>query len=258
MFLWNHLSMQEQYGEAGICGLHGSWDIDPDNAEPSNRPNIGLIPQNVSYTVMHKLGLSVLSSGRLIPTRYMPLELELHLNPTISDYLYNQYQTADGATVALSTNFTLQNIQLLYDAYIVDEAVQESFYKSLLSNRVLSIPTMTVYQVVQSIPAGSTSFSFSAVNAFSRLSHVWLTFRNTGPRTTECMCPTAASPGRQGAMPQLLDIAPSARLSLGPHLFQTPSGADDPGALLPIPEGAPGHPEHHAGRLPTRLFHDRI
>ena len=84
-FLWNQLSMQEQYGEAGITGLHGSWENDPDGVPPSNRPSVGGITANTSDTVMCKLGLSVLNSGRLIPTRYMPLELELHLNPSIGD-----------------------------------------------------------------------------------------------------------------------------------------------------------------------------
>ena len=112
----------------------------------------------------------------------------------------------------------------------MDEAVQESFYKSLLSNRVLSMPTMTVYQVVQSIPAGSTSFSFSAVRAFSRLSHVWLTFRNNGPRSTEFLCPTTITNGLQGAYPQLADVSPSARLSVGPHFWP------DPQPVQTIPE----------------------
>ena len=49
----------------------------------------------------------------------MPLELELTLNSNLADYLRTAY----------STNFTLQNIQLLYDAYIVDESVVESFYR---------------------------------------------------------------------------------------------------------------------------------
>ena len=78
---------------------------------------------------------------------------------------------------------------------------------------------MTVYQVVQSIPAGSTSFSFAAVRAFSRLSHVWLMFRGTGPRTTEFRCPAAMPVTTSGKYPVLLDVSPSARLSIGPHYW---------------------------------------
>ena len=123
-----------------------------------------------------------------------------------------------------STTFAIENIQLLYDAYALDEAVLDSFYKALLANRVLSIPTITVYQVVQTIPANSTSFSFAAVRAFSRLSHVWLTFRsNGGAISREFICPTLTSGG--GDSPQLADGAPSARLSIGPKNWPDASPA---------------------------------
>jgi hypothetical protein len=119
----------------------------------------------------------------------------------------------------------VQNIQLLYDAYILDESVLESFYKSLLSNRVLSIPCMVVYQIPQSIPAGSTSFSFSAVRAFSRLSHVWLTFRGTGAKSWQFVCPTAIDGDNVGSDPLLHDQAPGARLSIGPKFYPDPAPA---------------------------------
>jgi hypothetical protein len=221
--MWNQLSQVEQFGEAGITGLHGSWHRDADDEVPTNRPTLGGIGPNSSYTVMHKLGLSVLTQGKLIPTRYMPLELELHLNPNVGDYLYSQI-TRGGTNANLSSNFTLQNIQLIYDTLSADESVVESFYRSLLSNRVLSMPILTVFQVVQSIPAGSSSFSFSAVRAFSRLSHVWLTFRGTGPRSSEFLCPTNVA-GIEGGYPLLNDVSPSARLSIGPHFWPDPMPA---------------------------------
>ena len=65
------------------------------------------------------------------------------------------------------------------------------------------------------------SFSFSAVRAFSRLSHVWLTFRGTGARSSEFLNPTT----RQGSgnTPTLADGGcPSARLSIGPHYWPDP------------------------------------
>jgi hypothetical protein len=219
---WNHLSMLEQFGEAGISGFGGSWSTG--NVQ-TNRPDTGGINANQAYTVLHKMHLSMFSSGKLLPTRYMPLELELQLGATVSDYLV---AARDGTN--FSTNFTLQNIQLVYDVYEADAAVSESFYRSLLSNQVLSIPTMTVYQVVQSIPPGSTTFSFAAVRAFSRLSHVWLTFRGTGPRSTEFICPTTMPADQVGSLPILSDVSPSARLSIGPHYWP------DPQSLTTIPE----------------------
>ena len=201
-FAFNHLSQLEQFGEAGITGFGGSWAT---GATQENTPNMGFIPANRQYTTMHRLLLSIFSSGKLLPTRYMPMELECTLGSNV-DWL-SQASNA-------SQTFAIENIQLLYDAYSLDEAVLDSFYKALLANRVLSIPTITVYQVVHSIPANSTSYSFAAVRAFSRLSHVWLTFRGTGPRSQQFISPTLTS--GNGEAPQLWDLAPSARLSIGP------------------------------------------
>ena len=106
-------------------------------------------------------------------------------------------------------------MQLVYDAYILDEQVQNSFYKALLSSRVLSIPTLTVYQCVYQITPNSTSASFSAVRALSRLSHVWLSFRNAGPKSSSFICP--GTTGGTGASPALSNGGPSVRLSIGPH-----------------------------------------
>ena len=210
-FLWNQLTNLQQFGEAGLCGMSGSWAT---TGTPSNQPSMGTIAANGSYTVIHKLGLSLFNSNKLLPTRYASLEVELSLNPTVGDWL--------NTTGSRSSSFSVSNIQLLYDAYTLDEAVQHSFYKALLANRVLSIPVMTVYQVVQSIPAGSTTFSFAAVRAFSRLSHIWLTFRNTGARSSEFICPTTATSGT-GATPVLADGGcPTARLAIGPHYYPDP------------------------------------
>jgi len=210
-FGWNQLSQSEQFGEAGISGMAGSVVA----GTTGNQPQMGAIAANGSYTVMHKVHTSLFSSGKLLPTRYAPLELELAVLPIVGDWL----NTAAGN----STTFSLSNVQLLYDAYALDEAVQESFYKALLANRVLSIPTMTVFQLPQQIPSGSTSYSFTSVRAFSRLSHVWITFRsNTGPRAAEFICPTTIA-NNTGARPTLSDgVMPTARLSIGPHYWPDP------------------------------------
>lgn len=229
---WNQLSLLEQFGEAGVCGMGGSWVT---TGVATNQPAMGTIAAGGSYTVLHKMYLSLFSSGKLLPTRYAPLELELSLNSNVSDWL----STGSGK----SSSFSVSNIQLMYDAYALDEAVQESFYKALLSNRVLSIPTMTVYQVVQSIPAGSTTFSFAAVRAFSRLSHVWLTFRKTGPITSSFISPTTVTANAGGA-PVLSDgSSPSARLSIGPHYWPDPQPiASTPEMFFQFQKALPGVP----------------
>jgi len=231
-FGWNHLTNEQQYGEAGICGMAGSWGNGPTGVG-APAPTMGTIAANGSYTVIHKIYTSLFSSGKMLPTRYAPMELELSLNSTPLDWV------AGGATS--SVNYSISNIQLLYDAYVLDEALQESFYKALLSNRVLSIPTMTVYQVVQSIPS-STSFSFSSVRAFSRLSHVWLTFRNAGAKSNSFICPTATT--ATGATPLLTDVGcPTARLSIGPHYWPDPQPvASIPELFYMLQKALPGPP----------------
>ena len=74
---WNQLSMLEQFGEAGGCGMGGSW---AKTGVPTNQPAMGTIAVSKSYTVIHKLHLPLLSSGKMLPTRYAPLELELREN----------------------------------------------------------------------------------------------------------------------------------------------------------------------------------
>ena len=141
------------------------------------------------------------------------MEIELSLISTAGDWL----DTTSGA----STSFNISDIQLLYDAYALDEAVQNSFYSALLKNQVLSVPVMNAYQVVQSIPSGSTSYSFSSVRAFSRLSQIWLTFRNTGPRSSEFISP-GDLPGDSSTLVLQNTAVPNARLSIGPHNWPAP------------------------------------
>jgi hypothetical protein len=157
---WNHLSQLEQFGEAGVTGFGGSWSS---GNSQENTPNMGTILPSRSYIAMRKLYLSICSQRRLLPTRYMPMELEMTLGSN-ADWL--------SLGVNQSTTYVIEHLQLVYDAYALDEAALDAFYKALLANRVLSIPTMTVHQVVQTIPASSTSFSFAALRAFNRLSHV--------------------------------------------------------------------------------------
>jgi len=46
---------------------------------------------------------------------------------------------------------------------------------------------------------------------------VWLTFRGTGTRSSEFLCPTAGTPTAEA--PALNDVSPYARLSIGPHYW---------------------------------------
>jgi hypothetical protein len=61
---WNHLSQLEQFGEAGICGFGGSWSS---GNSQENTPNMGVINASRSYTVMHRLLLSIFFVWKTTP-----------------------------------------------------------------------------------------------------------------------------------------------------------------------------------------------
>jgi hypothetical protein len=219
MFGWNMLTMEQQYAESAF-GWAGAWS---GNAHA----NQGQIAKGgATVTVSHKLILSLTTAGRFLPLRYAPLELEVTLsNP--SDWLVQQL---DGSgNQKYSTNFTVSNLQLYYDSVSLDEAVSEAMYKALLSNRVLNIGCQQYFSLVQSIPTGSTQFSFSIVRAFSRLTHIWISFRSaTGLVAQEFIMPTAQDAGVAGGTPTWSapvfnagqdDKAPQIRVSIGPKNY---------------------------------------
>jgi hypothetical protein len=213
-FGWNHLTREEQFGSVGIEGMHMSTS----RADSNFKPVLGQIASGFGFTCMHRLHLSLLSSGKLLPVKYAPLEIELSMVNDLSDWL----ATDAGSTL----NITISDVQVLMDCYTLDEAVQQSFYSALLKNRVLSVPVMNAYQVVHAIPAGATTYSFSSVRAFSRLAQIWLHFRKTGPRATEFVCP-GNLPGNETNDEDVAILntnvkIPTARLSIGPHNWPDP------------------------------------
>jgi hypothetical protein len=206
---FNQLTRAEQFGSVGAEGWHMS-KVDPNG---TFRPDIGDIPGGGSITVMHRLHFSVFSAGKLWPVKFAPLEIEMSLCNEPSDWLVT---TGDG----ISTAYTLSDVQILYNSVTLDEAVQNSLYSALLANKVLSVGTMGCYQICHPIPAGSASYSFSSVRAFSRLAQVWLTFRATGPRASQFICP-GDLPGDSSVSTLALvnKAVPQARLSIGPHTW---------------------------------------
>jgi hypothetical protein len=167
--------------------------------------------------VSHKLMLSMFTQPKMLALRYAPIDVELTL-ATPSEWLYSKVGTTN-----LSQSYVLSNVQLQYTANILDESIQESFYRSLLSQRVLNTPLQQCFQIVQSIPAGSTTYSMSIVRAFSKLTHVWVTFRSAkGALCNEFMFPTLQTTsmtttyGTNPIFDQQLP-SPSLRLSLGAH-----------------------------------------
>ena len=127
------------------------------------------------------------------------------------------------------------------------------FIKRFLAIEYYRAPCMSVYQVIQSIPAGSTTFSFAAARAFSRLSHVWLTFRNAGPRSQEFVCPTATTVAGETAA--FVNIAPNARLSIGPQYWPDPQPAQTiPELFYQFQKALPNVPNIDRDKFLTESF----
>ena len=194
---------------------------------------------------MHRLGLSLFNSDRMIPCRYAPLEVELTLGAA-----------ANWLAAATSQTYEVTDVQILYDSYQMDSAIEESFYKAMLASRTLSIPVMNVTQICQSILPGSTSYSFNCARSFSRLSHIWLTFRNNGAvgKSSSFICPLNFT-ANTGATPALSDQSPTARLSLGPKNLPDPMPASGVGELFyQFQKAIPNIPNINRDDFLTRAF----
>lgn len=212
LFSWKVLPFQDQWAEAAVCGLHGSFDV-TNGLLKQGEPYAGKIELSEKITVIHKLNLSLFNSKKILPIAFCPLEVELTLADA-TDWL----DTSTG-----SSNFSISNVQLMYTEVIPDEAVSNSLYKSLMANRILSVPVLCAFQQTQSIPSGSTTIDVSIVRAFSKLSSVWVTFSGNTARSTNFRCP-ATSASTTGNIPNLDDgtWCPQARLSIGGKNYPDP------------------------------------
>lgn len=224
------LPFQDQWSEASVCGLHGSFD-NTNGLLKQGEPYVGKIEFNEKATCIHKLALSLPTSQKIIPTAFCPLDFELTLADA-TDWLNITSGTA---------NFSISNIQLLYSEVIPDEAISNSLYKSLISNKILSVPVLCAFQQTVTIPALATSVDISVVRAFSRLSSVWVTFSGNTAKNTDFTCP-ATSSTTLGATPNVDDGSSciQARLSIG-------------GKNYPDPAPVASFAEHYTSALSRRL-----
>jgi len=150
----------------------------------------------------------------------MPLEVQLHLASS-SDWL--------NTTSGNSTSYALENIRLIYDQVIVDEAVSNSLFASLRANQSLNIPCLTAYTFVHPIGSGMTSVDVPAVRAFSKISSIWVTFSDNTMRNVNFMIPSVP-PNGLGSKPAIDSgnpgWAPSIRLSIGGKQYPDAAPSD--------------------------------
>ena len=209
--------MATQWGWLGTEAGYSGTNVGATAGSPFQNA-MSTIAANGSLTVMFPLPLSVFSSGKITPATYLPLDLEINCITNTANWL--DYGAGGNTN---STTFSLQNVQIIYDAVTCDEAAQASFYQLLTSGRILSFPTVGIYQMQQSVPLG-TSFTLTSVRAFSRLSQVYITFKITNdPNATEFKCPAPLGGTANSVATADPATALQARLIIGPACYPMPS-----------------------------------
>ena len=88
----------------------------------SGQPAPGRIQASEKVTVMMKLNLSLFNSMKLLPIRFMPLELHLTLADS-ADWI--------NMDTTYSQAFQLTNFQVIYDQCVLDEGISDSLYQNL-------------------------------------------------------------------------------------------------------------------------------
>ena len=219
LFGYQLLPFQEQWSEASVCGLGGSWDT-ATGLMYQGQPKIGKIEPGERAAVLHKLHLSLFNSGKTLPCRFMPLEVQLVL--ANNDEWLN-------TTSTFSTDFALENIRIIYDQVIADEGVVNSLFSNLRANQTLNLPCLTAYTFTHPIGNGMTQVDIPAVRAFSKISSIWVTFSNNTARSYQFPIPSTP-PNGLGSMPAIDSgnpgWAPRIQLSIGGKNYPDPAPSD--------------------------------
>ncbi len=211
---WCYLTMPwaDQWSEASVCGWGGSFDWQ-NGLLRSGQPSSGRVQPGERITVMMKLNLSLFNSQKLLPLRFMPLQLHLTLADS-SDWIY--------PSSGYSQTYQLTNFQVVYDQCVLDEGITNSLYQSLLNSRILSLPIVRAHQFSRSIPSGATTVDASVQRAFSKVSAILVTFSGDTVLNSDFRSPSTQT-STVGAVPALDDgnpaWCPSIRISIGGKNF---------------------------------------
>ena len=220
---WTYLTLpwSDQWAEQCVCGWGGSFDA-VDGLFKKAQPLPGRVQYGEKITVMMKLNLSLFNSQKLLPIRFMPLELHLTLADS-ADWI-----NTDAANY--SQTYQLTNFQCVYDQCVLDEGVSNSLYQSLLNSRILSLPIVRAHQFSRAIASGATTVDVSVQRAFSKVSAIVISFSGATGQNVDFRCPSTQASGA-GASPTLDDGSPawcpSIRVSLGGKNFPDPQPLDN-------------------------------
>ena len=139
----------------------------------------GVIAPGEALTVSFAPLCGILSTGKLLPTRFASLQFEF----TMADSLDSCWGTSlqhggfAGAPVDFDRdNFVLDNFYIACDVVALDSALENSFYQVLASGKSLTIGFPT-FATQFSTLAASQNVSVNCARALSRLKSAFITFQ---------------------------------------------------------------------------------
>ena len=173
--------------------------------------------------------VGILRCGKMLPP-----QLNLVIEIEFADATTALWSENAGAHT-LSTDFEIQNVQVLASQVVLDSALVESFNRVLLSGRS-SYPTVHTQQ--SSVPHGVAEHNVTVAHAFTKLMGACVTFWDNDAGSKIHLL---ANPGQDVAPIGVSDAAGQPAVPSQPH--EGSLGA------LPLPLRPCGHLRRHGGRV---------
>jgi hypothetical protein len=124
-----------------------------------------------SRRVLFKPHLGLLNQDKLIPIRYLPLQIELELVSNSTDCVY--------VSALHSSSWTISDCQVKCDLLTLDNALDNEYAALLLSGKSLPINFSSWNHTVQQT-GGDKNFSVNISRALTRLKSVFVTLHKEG------------------------------------------------------------------------------
>ena len=168
--------------------------------------------------------LGVTNAGKMLPTKYAPLTLEIHFaSATDAVFQNGNYHPAGntGTEREVSNLYELDDVHIKCDVVTLDSALDNSLTQILMSNKALTWSYTTWYQQTGLINAADEA-SVTLSRAVTRMKSLFLTFSGITPNTStvvEMIHPSGGIPNRLDARWSVSDPTFTLQVALGNKLF---------------------------------------
>jgi hypothetical protein len=152
-------SFDDKYG-AGVPDLRKSFIVE-------DHDTAGVIRE--SRRVLFKPMVGIFNQDKLLPIRYMPLQIELELVSTSTDAVFISTETG--------ADWSISDAQVKCDLLTLDNALDNEYAALLLSGKSLPINFSSWNHTVQQT-GGDKDFSVNISRALTRLKSVFVTLYN--------------------------------------------------------------------------------